>query len=183
MGAEQEGWLLNGLSASPTRWDVMANQVTMGQCDIDQGDGQLLNMDMWDGYAANRNRVLRGAAARGARNLVVITGDKHLNVGLNLHESVNEPDSPVVGVEIIGTSVTSGGNGEAQTSHTLNLLAGNPHMKYANSQRGYVRCRVTADSYSADYRVVEHVVGRRDANIMTDKTLVVAHDRPGLLPG
>jgi alkaline phosphatase D len=56
-------------------------------------------------------------------------------------------------------------------------------MKYANSQRGYVRCRVTADSYSADYRVVEHVVGRRDANIMTDKTLVVAHDRPGLLPG
>ena len=55
-------------------------------------------------------------------------------------------------------------------------------MKYVNSQRGYVRCRVTPETYSADFRVVEHVVGRNDANVLTDKTLVVKHGRPGLVP-
>jgi alkaline phosphatase D len=84
-------------------------------------------------------------------------------------------------VELIGTSITSGGDGEEQSDYARNLLAGNPHMKYVNSQRGYVRCRVTPDSYAADYRVVEHVVGSPDANVLTDKTLVVEHGRPGLL--
>jgi alkaline phosphatase D len=183
MGAEQQGWLLDGLGASRTRWDVLANQTTMGQNDVDPGDGQTLNMDLWDGYAANRNRVLRGAAARGARDLVVITGDKHQNVALDLHANVADPGSPVVGVEFVGTSITSGGDGEPQSAFARSLLVGNPHMKYVNSQRGYVRCRVTPDTYSADYRVVEHVVNRSDATVITDKTLVVEHGRPGLVPG
>jgi alkaline phosphatase D len=183
MGSEQEAWLLDGLGASRTRWDVLANQVTMGQNDVDSGDGQKLNMDLWDGYAANRNRVLRGAAARGARDLVVITGDKHQNVALDLHKNAADPASPVVGVEFVGTSITSGGDGEPQSDFARSLLVGNPHMKYVNSQRGYVRCRVTPETYSADYRVVEHVVDRNDAAVMTDKTLVVEHGRPGLVAG
>ena len=180
MGAEQQSWLLRGLGASTARWDVMANQATMGQNDKDPGEGQLLNMGMWDGYAANRDRVLRGAVRRGAADLVVITGDKHVNVALNLKENFDDPASKTLGTELIGTSVTSGGDGEPQTPGARNLLAGNPHMAYVNSQRGYARCRVTRHTYETDFRVVDHVVGDRDGTVITDATAVIEHGTPGL---
>jgi alkaline phosphatase D len=51
-GAEQQSWLLRGLGRSAARWDVLANQVTMGQNDREPGDGQVRHMEMWDGYVA-----------------------------------------------------------------------------------------------------------------------------------
>jgi alkaline phosphatase D len=180
MGAEQQSWLLRGLGASTARWDVLANQATMGQNDKDPGEGQLLNMEMWDGYAANRDRVLRGAVRRGAEDLVVITGDKHVNVALDLKDDFDDPASITVGTELIGTSVTSGGDGEPQTPAARNLLAGNPHMKYTNSQRGYARCRLTRHTYETDFRVVDHVVGDRNGTVSTDATALIQHGTPGL---
>jgi len=182
MGAQQERWLLNGLERSTAAWDVLANQATMGENDRDPGEGQLLNMDIWDGYAANRNRLLQGAADRGANSLVVNTGDKHQHVALDLRRDFADPASAVVGVELVGTSVTSGGDGEPQTDFDRDLLAGNPHMKYVNSQRGYVRCRVTRQTYEADFRVLDHVVDRRDGRIRTDATYVVERGTPGGYP-
>ena len=181
MGAEQESWLLRGLEKSTARWDVLANQVTMGQNDRDAGDGQQLNMEMWDGYVASRDRVLRGAVRRGAADLVVITGDKHMNVALNLKDNYDDPASAAtLGTELIGTSVTSGGDGEPQSPWARSLLAGNPHMAYVNSQRGYARCRVTRHSYETDFRVVDHVEGDRRGSVRTDATAVIEHGIPGL---
>jgi alkaline phosphatase D len=180
MGPEQEAWLLQGLGASTARWDVLANQATMGQNDLDPAAGQRLNMDMWDGYAANRDRVLRGAVRQGARDLVVLTGDKHVNVALNLHANFDDPASRVVGTELIGTSVTSGGDGEQQSPFARSLLAGNAHMKYINCQRGYVRCRVTPERYEADFRVVDHVEDDRKGTVRTDATAVIEHGTAGL---
>lgn len=180
MGSDQEAWLLQGLGASTARWDVLANQATLGQNDLDPSAAQRLNMDMWDGYAANRDRVLSGAVRRGARDLVVLTGDKHLNVALNLREDFNDPASAVVGTELIGTSVTSGGDGEPQSPFARTLLAGNDHMKYIGSQRGYVRCRVTPETYEADFRVVDHVEGDREGTVRTDATALIEHGTAGL---
>jgi alkaline phosphatase D len=182
MGADQEAWLLDGLEASTARWDVLANQATMGENDRDPGPGELLNMDIWDGYAANRDRVLRGAAARGARGLVVITGDKHQHVALDLHRDFADPGSPVLGSELVGTSVTSGGDGTAQTDFDRDLLRANPHMQYVNSQRGYVRCRVDRQTYVADFRVLDHVQGDREGTIRTDARFALEQGRPGLQP-
>jgi alkaline phosphatase D len=81
---------------------------------------------------------------------------------------------------LIGTSVTSGGDGEPQTPAARNLLAGNPHMKYANSQRGYARCRLTRHTYETDFRVVDHVVGDRNGTVSTDATALIQHGTPGL---
>ena len=180
MGAEQEAWLRQGLGASTARWDVLANQATMGQNDRDSSDAQLLNMDIWDGYAANRDRVLRAAVAQGAQDLVVITGDKHQNVALDLMADFDDPGSAVVGTELVGTSVTSGGDGSRQTDLDRTLLPANPHVAYINSQRGYCRCRVTPRTYEADFRVLDHVVNRRDGAVRTDATAVIERGSPGL---
>ena len=54
-GAAQEQWLLDGLGASPARWNVLAQQVLMAQLDSDPGAGTTIPNDAWDGYAANRD--------------------------------------------------------------------------------------------------------------------------------
>jgi PhoD-like phosphatase, N-terminal domain/PhoD-like phosphatase len=68
--------------------------------------------------------------------------------------------SATLGVEFVGTSITSGGDG-ADTSLTQQaILAENPHIRFFNGQRGYVRCRLTPYEWRADYRVLPYVKQR-----------------------
>ena len=179
MGFEQEAWLLNNFSKSKARWQVIANQAPMAETDLDAGPAKLLYMDPWDGYVANRERVLGGAVNRGVENLVVITGDRHQNYASNLLLDYDDPASRVVGSEFVGTSITSGGDGADMTPSGQNLLAANPHMKFFNSQRGYVRCRVSKDEWLSDYRVVPYVT-RPDAPVSTRATYAIQDGVPGV---
>ena len=83
LGAEQERWLLDGLRQSPTRWNALGNQVMMaefnfGRYETPANGGPLsFNVDSWDGYSAERSRILAAAAERRDLNLVVLTGDAH----------------------------------------------------------------------------------------------------------
>ena len=57
------------------------------------------------------------------------------------------------------------------------VLADNPHLRYFNNRRGYVRMRVTADEVRADFRVLPYV-SRPGAAVQTDGTFVVADRAP-----
>jgi alkaline phosphatase D len=179
MGEEQEGWLLSNFARSRARWDVVANQAPMAETDTDPGPEKRLFMDPWDGYVANRNRVLTGAVERGVDNLVVITGDRHQNYAMDLKQDYYNPDSAVVGSEFVGTSISSGGNGADMTEEGTRFLAANEHMKFFNAQRGYVRCTVTPQEWRSDYRVVPYV-DRPGAPITTRATYVVEDGVPGV---
>ncbi|NYJ00093.1 alkaline phosphatase D [Nocardioides thalensis] len=179
MGLAQEKWLLDNFARSRARWQVLANQAPMAETDQDATDGKLLFMDPWDGYVANRERILGGARDRGVDNLVVITGDRHQNYASNLLLDYDDPSSPVVGSEFVGTSITSGGDGADMTPGGENLLAANPHLKFFNSQRGYVRCKVTREEWRSDYRVIPYVT-RPDAPVSTRATWVVENGVPGV---
>ena len=48
--------------------------------------------------------------------------------------------------EFVGTSISSGGDGRTNRPDLDALLAENPHVKFYNGQRGYVRCRWTRAS-------------------------------------
>ena len=58
------------------------------------------------------------------------------------------------------------------------MLAENPHMKFFNGQRGYVRCLLSAGTFRADYRVLPYV-SRRGAPIHTRASFEVADGQPG----
>ena len=145
-GDEQERWLLDGLSASEARWNVLAQQVFFAQIDFQGGDGRQLQMDAWDGYPGSRDRILDFMARQGVENLVVLTGNVHRNWANELLADFDDPDSPPVGTEFVGTSITSGGDGSDVHGDTAAILAENPHIKFFNGQRGYVRCRLTPDA-------------------------------------
>jgi alkaline phosphatase D len=134
-------------------------------------------LDPWDGYVAERNKVLAAAQDSGVRNLVVITGDRHQNYALELKRDFANPDSATVGTEFVGTSITSGGNGADSTAQGQQFLEANPHLKFFNSQRGYVRVTVDERQWRSDFRVVPYVE-TPNAPIATRATYVVEDRHP-----
>lgn len=78
-GDEQEHWLLDGLSRSSARWNVLAQQIFMAQIDLVEGRDQGFYVDGWDGYVASRDRLLAFIGERQPANPVVLTGDWHAN--------------------------------------------------------------------------------------------------------
>jgi alkaline phosphatase D len=90
----------------------------------------------------------------------------------------SRPDSPVVATEFVGTSISSGGDGQQQSKSTPQVLSENPFVKFHNQERGYVSCEVTPRGWTTHYRTVEYVT-RLGAPLNTRKSLVVEPGRPG----
>ena len=181
LGRAQERWLIDGLSGSAARWKVLANQVIMAQDDFGpQPGGRLFSMDLWDGYKASRDRILRAVAERGVGDLVVITGDAHRSQAAELKLDFDDPGSPTLGVEFLGTSISSGGDGDPAAGRPPGTPdPANPHIIYQNNQRGYVTCTVTPREYRAEYRVTP-VVSSPGSPVETAARFVVESGRPGL---
>ncbi len=178
LGNKQEEWLKRTLSSSKARWNVLAQQVMIGALDIAPGADKFFPMDQWNGYHAARQRLLEFIRDRKPSNPVVLTGDIHSNWVNDLKPEFYRDDSPVVATEFVGTSITSGGDGADVRPTTASVLSENPHIKFFNGQRGYVRCSVTPQSWQTDFRVVENV-SKTDGAISTRASFVVENGKAG----
>jgi alkaline phosphatase D len=181
-GPEQEAWLLEGLGRSAARWNVLAQQVFIAQVDFVPGPPRGFNVDSWDGYVASRDRLMAFLAARPALNPVVLTGDFHSNWVADLKANFDDPNSATVGTEFVGTSISSGGDGADASLAGRVALAENGHLRFHNSQRGYVRCDLTPARWTTDFRVVPYVRSE-GAPISTRASFTVEAGRPGAQPG
>lgn len=178
LGDAQEQWLYAGLKASPAQWNVLAQQVMMARVDRLPGPLAAFSMDQWPGYEVNRQRVLKFFAEAKPSNPIVLTGDIHNNWVNDLQVDSTRPDSPVVATEFVGTSITSGGDGNEGGLTGSLTLSENPFVKFYNNQRGYVVCDVTPQNWTSHYRIVPYVT-RPGAPLATAKSFVVADGRPG----
>ncbi|KAK1232959.1 hypothetical protein PQX77_003873, partial [Marasmius sp. AFHP31] len=113
MGSEQETWLYDTLSESKNRgavWRVVGQQIVFTQ--LNESDA--FDLDAWDGYRANRQRVLDHLYENDISNTVILAGDSHANWVSDLaHPNDSTTYDPVtgegaIGVEFAGTAVTSG---------------------------------------------------------------------------
>ncbi|SFS96171.1 alkaline phosphatase D family protein [Saccharopolyspora flava] len=177
LGAEQRKWLLDNLSGPTARWNVLAQQVFFSRRDLAEGDEESFSDDAWDNYPAERDRVRDQLA--NVSNPVVITGDVHANYAADIKADFENPDSATVGVELVGTSIASGGNGSDQNPDDAVQLKENPHIKFVNRRRGYVRNTITRDSWTADFRVVDQVT-TPGADITNRATFTIQNGTPGL---
>ncbi|WP_414584306.1 alkaline phosphatase D family protein [Scytonema sp. PCC 10023] len=151
-GAEQEKWLFEGLDRSKARWNVLAQQVVFTQHDWTAGEESAFNVDAWDGYVAARQRILDFLNQRRPSNPIVLTGDTHSSWVSDLLADFNNPSSPVVGTEFVGTSITSGFGASDRIEAAL---PESPWVKYFNGrQRGYVVCDLTRERWRSDYRLL-----------------------------
>ncbi|GHF55616.1 alkaline phosphatase [Streptomyces mashuensis] len=177
-GDEQEEWLIDGLQTSTARWNVVPQQLAFCQRKSTTGSHAKVSMDAWDGYPASRDRVLSGARDAGVTNLVVLSGDAHVNYAMDIKEDFDDPDSPTVGVEIVGTSLSSGSDGTARPGDTNAVHAANPHLKHYSARRGYVVVTLTHSHLRADFRALPYVT-RPGAPVSTLTSLVSEAGEPG----
>ncbi|MBL9203282.1 MAG: alkaline phosphatase D family protein [Opitutaceae bacterium] len=179
LGDRQREWLFDGLARSNAGWNVLAQQVPVAPIDRTLGPEVGVSMEKWPGYEFERRRLLRHFRDRKIANPVVITGDVHANWANELLTNFDQPDSRNVGVEFVGTSISSKGDGTEATKDAAAFRAENPFVKFYNDERGYVSCEVTPQAWRTHYRTVPYV-SRRGAPLHTRATFVVETGRPQL---
>jgi alkaline phosphatase D len=179
-GDVQEHWLLDGMAASGARWNVIAQQVMMAQRKVSLTEPAPVSMDAWDGYTASRQRIFDGLVQRKVPGVFVIAGDTHTNYADDLKLNFDDESSPTIGVEFVGTSISSGGDGEDTNPDRAVDLAANPHIKLANEQRGYVTCELDRNQVRADFKVLPYI-SRPDAPIGVRASFTSLREQPGLL--
>jgi alkaline phosphatase D len=181
LGPGQESWLSAGLLGSHARWNALAQGIFMAQrlYRTSERGVPMDNRDKWDGYPAARRRLTRFFAERGPLNPVVLTGDDHRTWIADLKENFDDPRSDTVGSELVCPAMSSSGDGIAASPGALAILAGNPHLKFHNGWRGYLRFRLDQRSWRTDVRVMPYV-SRPGAPIATAASFVIEAFRPGV---
>lgn len=179
-GAAQERWLLDQFGKQTARWNLLGQQVFYAQRDTDGRTGTCdVSTDSWDGYRASRNRITKGWIDRKLRNPVVLTGDVHKHWANNLRLNYFDHSSPLVGAELVTSSITSGGDG---ANTVPGGLKNNPHLGYIGNHRGYVRVTATASELTGEFMKVSSVTQHDPAKVKltVNRKYVVRNGVPGL---
>ncbi|MFD7687043.1 alkaline phosphatase D family protein [Streptomyces sp. NPDC059781] len=180
-GDTQERWLLDGWGASTALWNVMPQQVCFSQRRLDLNAEAKVSMDAWDGYRAGRGRLVAGAKAAGVDNWLVLTGDVHVAYAFDIKDDFDDPGSVTLGTELTCTSVASGRDGAEHPANWDTYMRANPHLRFYDGRRGYVRVELGRENARADFRVVP-VVTTPGAAVSTAASFVTEVGSPGLTP-
>jgi len=179
LGESQRDWLMQGMERSRSEWNILAQQVMVAALDRLNGEGVGYSMDKWTSSEIERRELLKFMGREEIRNPVVLTGDIHSNWAAELLLDFEEFDSEAVGIEFVGTSISSGGDGKPRPANYDSLMAENPFLKFHNTERGYVTCEVTEKEWKTRYRTVDYVT-RKGSPIRTRATFLVENGRPVL---
>ncbi|MCZ4607001.1 alkaline phosphatase D family protein [Streptomyces sp. Lzd4kr] len=125
-----------GQSYRGARWDFLTNQVAMASWEIAGYEG---NIDSWDGYARERDRLTAQWAQHNVRNPVVLTGDIHMAGAFTVRDAAHQLAAP----EIVTSSITAGGDlqgdwTEADASSLAALLLSKSDIHMLGRRRGWV---------------------------------------------
>ncbi|MGF7022492.1 phosphodiesterase/alkaline phosphatase D-like protein [Brachybacterium tyrofermentans] len=167
------------MGASETTWQLFAQGVFFAKRDITAGPTTTLASDGWDGYRADRDTLIDSWAQRGVTNPVVLTGDVHVHFANELTTDFWDPSAPTVGVELVTTSITSGGDGGDVVNGEEDVYAENPHVRYIRGRRGYVLSEYSTEELRVDYKTLPAVTVP-DAEASIDRTYVVPAGEPSL---
>ncbi len=185
IGEAQERWLAEGLKQSRAPWQVIAQQVLFAPFDwrgspwAATAEAPVHDLDAWDGATAARDRILALWRQAKVINPVVLSGDIHRGLALDLTCDPCDERSACVGVEFLATSISSGGDGSAAPPDLDQLRMNNPHLRHMSDQRGYMRYTLTPSSWTADFRTVDKV-SVPGALVVTSRTLGIEAGFSGL---
>ncbi|WP_308937060.1 alkaline phosphatase D family protein [Corynebacterium cystitidis] len=177
LGQEQFEWLRGQVTTSNTQWNVLANSVmmapmklfTLGSAETrealswisERSTGIAVNSDQWDGYVADRNKLLDVLLTHGV-NVLFLTGDIHSEWANEINHGVLN-----VGCELVCTSIGAPNVDEIltkctgiyhpednSTSHTVEsvITGANPWVKHLDfDAHGYSIARVRPNEVEMEY--------------------------------
>lgn len=180
----QRAWIEDSLANSPAAWKLVVNQVLISQLkavglpqaasdvlgSLGNGsvpsEGVTLAADIWDGYAAERARLLGFLRDGGVQDVVVLTGDVHASFANDLSEDPFDPLLAPAAVEFVTPSVTSSNFDEGlgvpprTTSLAIEqtIRVQNPNTKYVElDSNGWVLLDVTPERVQGEWFFVDTV--------------------------
>lgn len=193
MGAAQEAWMFDQLRASQranTPWTLLGQQVMFAS--ITPPGARVTNTDAWDGYQAQRTRVLDFLERERMRNLVILTGDAHSSWGFDVPRNPWGGYRPQTGqaslaVEFVTPAISSpppgmfsSPNGDDAAAAVRVAL---PHLRYLDGvRRGYVVVDATPAHVQASWYYSPDVRIRSDAEVAGGSVVTErgsAHLQPG----
>jgi alkaline phosphatase D len=176
MGAAQEAWMFDQIRASQranTPWTLLGQQIMFARVTLPGTPVQ--NPDAWDGYQAQRDRVLDFIDREKVRNLVILTGDAHSSWGFDVPRNPWNGYQAATGagslaVELVTPAISSPtpvmfapGDGKDMAAAIRVAL---PHLKFVDgTHRGYTVVDLTPTLMRADWYFVPDVRVRSDQEI------------------
>ncbi len=164
LGAEQLTWLESKLKDSKAVWKVIGNQAMFS--DVMQAPDYRKtsrNFDSWDGYPAEKKKVIDFIQSQAIKNLVFVTGDTHASWAIEVPTKTYNPKTSqgAVAIEFGTTSISSGNDDERKPVEEVKRLEAemlklNPHIKFFNDRdHGYLLLTLTAAKAKAQWYYVE----------------------------
>ncbi|MCU1388364.1 MAG: alkaline phosphatase [Ilumatobacteraceae bacterium] len=204
LGAEQRAWLVDRIAHSPAHWRLIGNPSPFAQTwqpglsdDLHRSMRALKFMhatedtvdeDQWDGYPAERDAILTAIDAAGPGRSIVLAGDLHVSLALELtHPS--DRTRPLA-VEVVTPSITSQNLDEKLhlTPRTAALQIERdfvnviPGLEWCELEsHGYVVAAVTAEQIVLQWWFVDTVLERTGVETLGNE-MVVLHGDPHIRP-
>ncbi|KAI5479609.1 hypothetical protein MNV49_003346 [Pseudohyphozyma bogoriensis] len=167
-GSKQQQWFFDRMDESSERgatWRLVMQQVVFSRVNysIATGGSTEFNVDAWEGYRYQRDKILEHIESNKINNTVILSGDSHATWISDLKRE-NQTYDPVtgagaLGVEFAGTAVSSPssyGHGPGYTEAVYrgiaaNLTEASPSLQYAEGQlRGYFELTITPEEVTCD---------------------------------
>jgi alkaline phosphatase D len=179
LGPAQREWVLDGLAAAGAQWKLLGNQVMMTQLafhpSLTGADAPFTNLDAWDGYPAERARLLTTLDELDINDAVVMTGDIHTTWASDLPLNPFVGYDPATGagsvaVEFVTPSVTAANLNEnlgippenvpedVPTPTEIGLAQAYPQLKTVElDEHGYYVLSLTEERAQADWYYVNDI--------------------------
>jgi alkaline phosphatase D len=206
LGEEQRAWLFEALAGSRARWRLLANPSVMSQTwnpslpdDVKAGlrkvklvadDMQGPDFDQWDGYPAERDALLDHLQDHAMDNVVVLSGDVHVSLALELHRHPFDNTDRALAVEFVTPSLTSqnlddkmGRPRHADASRLVEEQAVGflPHWEWVDlDSHGYVVVDVVPERVTAEWWHLDTVLERSPGESL-GAAFAVPHGEPRLV--
>ncbi|MBY0796616.1 alkaline phosphatase D family protein [Corynebacterium parakroppenstedtii] len=214
MGQTQFEWFGNVLSSSPTTWQIVANEVMFAPMTLPDGldqrthdwlvtqiglpdQGIPLNTDQWDGYMAERQKII-DLIADTKKNVVFLTGDIHSSWANDIPRDIQKYRSgaskDVVATEFVTPSITANGlfdtvaksraldQAARQVSTTAAdvLQKTNAWFKWIDFiHHGYMAVSVSPDAVSCEWLHVDNVLSP-NTPFRSARKCTAYKDKPGV---
>lgn len=173
LGASQEEWFAEATGSSDALWNVVGNPVVLAGVDAGAAGGEsAFYLDTWDGFPDARVELIEALA--GVDNPVVLTGDYHAGMVLDVHRTPFDQDSEVVCTELMAPPISS-------LLFPADVSARTPQLRQQLDEHGYLAVELTPDRLTARFQVVADVTDPASA-VSTAATWVVDAGEPRATP-
>ena len=172
LGMPQEKWLLDTLSTTKARWNILTQQTQITpypRRDPAHPDGpaDMQTVDTWQGYQASRDRIFAQWQNANVSNPLVIGGDIHAFVASDISYR-----GRALAPCFVGGSITTQAGDKLLVRNTADL----PAYRFArNDVRGYGRIDVTPTQCDVAFRALRNPLDARTEAYDLTKYVVENH--------